>query len=67
MVDTGIVGLIIELLDKESNIVTPALRTVGNIVSGSDEQTQAIIDAGVMSCMQSLLNHSKRMVYKKAC
>ncbi len=67
VLDTGIAGLIVEMLDAESNIITPALRTVGNIVSGSDVQTQAIIDAGLMSRMQHLLNHPKRTVRKEAC
>lgn len=67
VLDTGIIGVIIELLDGESNIVTPALRTIGNIVSGNDDQTQAIIDAGLMSRMQHLLHHPKRMVRKEAC
>ena len=55
------------LLSSESNIVTPALRTVGNFVSGNDDQTQAVIDAGLMSKMQTLLNHPKRIIRKEAC
>jgi len=59
--------VLIDMLGKESNIATPALRTVGNIVSGNDEQTQAVITAGVMSKMEGLLNHPKRMIRKEAC
>ena len=67
VLDTGIISTIIELLDADSNIVTPALRTVGNIVSGNDDQTQVIIDAGLLSQIQRLLHHQKRMIRKEAC
>lgn len=67
VLNTGIVGTIVGMLSDESNVVTPALRTVGNIVSGNDDQTQAIIDADLMSHMKYLLNHPKRMVRKEAC
>lgn len=63
----GILVSLIDLLGETSGIVTPALRTVGNIVSGSDEQTQAVIDAGLMLKMQGLLNSSKRMICKETC
>ena len=50
VLDMGIINVIIELLNKESNIVTPStFRTIQYIVSGNieqthDEQTHAIID-----------------------
>ena len=38
---TGVVGRLVELLTcSEVSIVTPALRAVGNIVTGDDSQTQ---------------------------
>jgi len=48
-------------------LVAPALRTVGNIVSGSDTQTQAVLDAGLMEQMLGLLHSQKRMIRQEAC
>lgn len=59
--------MLIAQLGEESNLATPALRTVGNIVSGSDDQTQAVLDSGLMNQMQTLLNSPKRMIRKEAC
>ena len=45
VVNGGVVGpLIQKLATSELPVVTPALRAVGNIVTGSDTQTQAVID-----------------------
>lgn len=46
---------------------TPALRAVGNIVTGDDAQTQHMLAAGVLRPMASLLQHSKRGLRKEAC
>ena len=46
----------------------PALRTVGNIVTGDDQQTQAIINCGALMCLLHLLNTSpKKSIKKEAC
>lgn len=42
------------------NVVTPALRTVGNIVTGDDLQTQVILNCAVLPCLLHLLNNGKR-------
>uniref|UniRef100_A0A671P2G3 Importin subunit alpha n=1 Tax=Sinocyclocheilus anshuiensis TaxID=1608454 RepID=A0A671P2G3_9TELE len=48
VIKTGIVPWLVELLGfEELAVVTPALRSIGNIVSGSDLQTQAAIDSSV--------------------
>lgn len=59
---------LIELLASEkANVVTPALRTIGNIASGNDLQTQAIVDAGVLVKCAPLLAHVKKSIRKEAC
>lgn len=45
---------------------TPALRSIGNIVSGSDVQTQMAIDAGVLNVLPQLMRHPKASVQKEA-
>ena len=37
-------------------VKTPALRTVGNIVTGDDNQTQLVINCSVLPCLLSLLS-----------
>lgn len=48
------------------SVITPALRAVGNIVTGSDQQTQKIIDAGILKCFHVLMKHSKMSIQKEA-
>ena len=47
------------LASTEISIVTPALRALGNVVTGSDQQTEAVIHAGCIPVICSLLSHSK--------
>lgn len=63
----GLVDTLVHMLDNDSELVAPALRTVGNIVSGNDTQTQVVIDAGLMPKMLHLINSPKRMIRKEAC
>jgi importin subunit alpha-1 len=49
-------------------VLVPALRTVGNIVTGNDMQTQVIINCNALSCLLSLLStHHKKSIKKEAC
>eukprot|EP00798_Chlamydomonas_sp_ICE-L_P008290 gene8290-1560_t len=56
------------LLHHSPAVLVPALRTVGNIVTGNDMQTQAVIGCGVLPRLLSLLmtNH-KKSIKKEAC
>ncbi|KAK2094847.1 hypothetical protein P7K49_026263 [Saguinus oedipus] len=59
-VKTGVVPQLVKLLGaSELPTVTPALRAVGNIVTGTDEQTQVVIDAGALAVFPSLLTNPK--------
>lgn len=43
---------------------TPALRAVGNIVTGNDQQTQLVLDCGALPYFSGLLRHSKPNIQK---
>jgi hypothetical protein len=60
VMQTGVTSKLIEFLsDTKSPLITPTLRCLGNFVTGSDEQTQAVLDAGVIHCLSGLLDHHK--------
>ena len=43
---------------------TAALRAVGNIVTGTDDQTQTVLNHGALEHFPSLLNHAKEKINK---
>ena len=54
--------------NSSPSVLVPALRTVGNIVTGNDQQTQTIINCGALNCLLHLLNTShKKSIKKEAC
>ena len=64
---TGICGRIVELMGHPpASVQTPALRTAGNIVTGDDNQTQQVINAGALPRLLALLNSPKKGIRKEA-
>jgi hypothetical protein len=56
------------LLRHESlTVQTPALRTVGNIVTGDEVQTQVIINHGALESLQFILDSNRKALKKEAC
>ena len=57
---------VVELLHQSADvmILTPALRTAGNIVTGSDSQTEAMINLGLLNVLPKLLRHNKPNIVK---
>lgn len=45
-------------------IQTAALRAVGNIVTGTDEQTQVVLNYNALSYFPALLTHPKEKINK---
>ncbi|KAG0537105.1 hypothetical protein BDA96_03G119600 [Sorghum bicolor] len=69
VIEAGVCPRLVELLLHPSpSVLIPALRTVGNIVTGDDMQTQCIIDHQALPRLLNLLtqNH-KKSIKKEAC
>ena len=49
---------------REVKVQTAALRAVGNIVTGTDEQTQTVLDHGALEHFGGLLTHAKEKINK---
>uniref|UniRef100_M3XQ06 Importin subunit alpha n=1 Tax=Mustela putorius furo TaxID=9669 RepID=M3XQ06_MUSPF len=64
----GVVPQLVKLLGATVKLstVTPVLRAIGNIVTGTDEQTQVVIDAGALAVFLSLLTNPKINIQKEA-
>lgn len=68
VVDAGVCSKVVDLVSHNlTSIQTPALRTVGNIVTGDEHQTQAMLDLGVLPRLVPLLKHEKKLIRKEAC
>ena len=69
VVSAGVVPPLVNLISPQapSAVITPVLRTLGNIVTGDDVQTQAVIDAGVLTRLVPLLEHTKKPIRKETC
>ncbi|KAF9358162.1 Importin alpha subunit (Karyopherin alpha subunit) (Serine-rich RNA polymerase I suppressor protein) [Mortierella sp. AD094] len=68
VIESGVCRRIVELLTHHmASVQTPALRTVGNIVTGDDVQTQVIINCGALQALLALLASPKDNIRKEAC
>lgn len=68
VIESGVCRRLVDLLMHSSTSVqTPALRSVGNIVTGDDLQTQVVIASGALPALLSLLSSSKDGIRKEAC
>ncbi|KAM1943463.1 hypothetical protein ACFX15_011800 [Malus domestica] len=67
VIEAGVcVRLVQLLLHPSPSVLIPALRTVGNIVTGDDLQTQSIIEAGLIGPLVNLLQHAEFDIKKEA-
>jgi len=68
VIESGVPRRLVELLMHTSTSVqTPALRSVGNIVTGDDVQTQIMINSGCLPALVHLLSSPKDGIRKEAC
>lgn len=54
-------------MHPSTSVQTPALRSIGNIVTGDDLQTQVVITSGALPALLSLLSSPKDGIRKEAC
>jgi len=55
------------LKNPKVGIVIPSMRTIGNLVTGTDETTQTLIDMGLIRLLDELSTHQSKMVRKEVC
>lgn len=68
IMESGACQTIVDLLQhKHTNIVLPAIRALGNFVTGEDTETQSVLDCGVLPSLQILLEHDDTAIKKEAC
>lgn len=69
VIEAGVCRRLVELLSINApSVLIPALRTVGNIVTGDDYQTQIIINCGALKSLLGLLQGDyKKSIKKEAC
>lgn len=69
VVSQGVITNLIQLLSSgRPELIIPSLRTLGNIVTGSDAQTQAVLDTdGALASIIQVMGHSKKNIRKEAC
>lgn len=49
------------------SVQTPALRAIGNIVTGNEDQTQTVVDSGALVSLSKLLKHKNKSIRREAC
>jgi len=68
VVDQGVVPALVTMLKTEKTLqIIPALRTIGNIVSGNDKCTQAVVDSDFLPAAAMLLENPKKNIRKETC
>ncbi|XP_050711706.1 uncharacterized protein LOC126995862 isoform X2 [Eriocheir sinensis] len=60
VVEVGLLPLLVSHLSSRSRqVVYPAIRTLGTIVSGTDSQTEAALDAGMLPPLHAILREPR--------
>jgi hypothetical protein len=58
--------IVLHLVILLQDVHIPAIRALGNIVTGTDKQTQAVLDAGALPAFVGLLMSSRENIKKEA-
>ena len=65
-IQSDVVSRVITMMNTSNDVVilTPALRTAGNIVTGTDAQTETMLQSGLLNVFPKLLRHPKANIVK---
>lgn len=69
VIGTGVATTLTRLLQDDTMNVrckTPIVRILGNFVSGSDSQTQTVVDSGVVNLLPGLLGSGSKTIRKES-
>jgi importin subunit alpha-6/7 len=66
---TGVTSKLIGLLEANTPKIqiAPLVRILGNFVSGNENQTDGVLQAGLLDCIPDLIDHSSSHVRRDAC
>lgn len=68
IIRTGVLPRLVQLLEHSHIAIAVAcLRTIGNILTGTDEETQFAIEAGCLAALNRLIMHPKKAIRKEVC
>jgi hypothetical protein len=65
VIGTGCVGKLVNML-QDPALVQPALRALGNIVTGTDDQTEIVLQCNCLDPMVALCDNPKKVIRKEA-
>lgn len=67
VISSGVLPLVASLLPRPNpTVVTPALRTIGTIAAGTDEQTRLAVEAGILPHLAALFSSQVTSTRKEA-
>jgi hypothetical protein len=66
VVELGVAERLVQLLTEGGSMLVPSLRTLGNFVTGNEQQTQIAINAGILPALCPLLSHNRKNVRKES-
>lgn len=68
VIDSGVLPRLVQCLNHhQTSVQVPALRCIGNIVTGDDKQTAAALACNPLPFILGLMSHRKKGIKKEAC
>lgn len=68
VIDHGVLPRLVQCLTHhQTSVQVPALRCIGNIVTGDDRQTSAALACNPLPAILNLMSHRKKGIKKEAC
>ncbi|VUZ57340.1 unnamed protein product [Hymenolepis diminuta] len=68
ILQSGCIPCLVKCLDTDiPRLVSPALRSLGNLILGTDEQTQRVLDYGLLEHVAQVLVKGKSTLVKESC